>query len=257
MLFNDGDAYEKSMGTWSRLVGDVFIKWLTAKNELDWLDVGCGNGAFSELIVRSCFPKTVHAIDPSTEQIDFARTRPAVAGVAKFEVGDAMALPLDNNSFDIAVMALVIFFVPKPRKGLAEMIRVVRSGGTVASYTWDTINQGSPSSLIGRQLSEMGFTPESPPNPQVSEMTALGKLWSSGGLIDVESQIINVERQFRDIEEYWKIASLFPNIQKIIPALTETQIDEVKARLEPQLSIGSNGQLIQTATANAIKGSVP
>ena len=256
MLFNDGDAYEKSMGTWSRLVGDVFIKWLTAENELDWLDVGCGNGAFSELIVRSCSPKTVHAIDPSTEQIDFARTRPAVAGVAKFEVGDAMALPLDNNSFDIAVMALVIFFVPKPRKGLAEMIRVVRSGGTVASYTWDTINQGSPSSLIGRQLSEMGFTPESPPNPQVSEMTALGKLWSSGGLIDVESQIINVERQFRDIEEYWKIAALFPNIQKIIPVLTETQIDELKARLEPQLSIGSNGQLIQTATANAIKGSV-
>ena len=256
MLFNDGDAYEKSMGTWSRLVGDVFIKWLTAENELDWLDVGCGNGAFSELIVRSCSPKTVHAIDPSTEQIDFARTRPAVAGVAKFEVGDAMALPLDNNSFDIAVMALVIFFVPKPRKGLAEMIRVVRSGGTVASYTWDTINQGSPSSLIGRQLSEMGFTPESPPNSQVSEMTALGNLWSSGGLINVESQIINVERQFRDIEEYWKIASLFPNIQKIIPVLTETQIDELKARLEPQLFIGSNGQLIQTATANAIKGSV-
>jgi ubiquinone/menaquinone biosynthesis C-methylase UbiE len=256
MLFNDGDAYEKSMGTWSRLVGDVFIKWLTAENELDWLDVGCGNGAFSELIVRSCSPKTVHAIDPSAEQIDFARTRPAVAGVAKFEVGDAMALPLDNNSFDIAVMALVIFFVPKPRKGLAEMIRVVRSGGTVASYTWDTINQGSPSSLIGRQLSEMGFTPESPPNPQVSEMTALGNLWSSGGLINVESQIINVERQFRDIEEYWKIASLFPNIQKIIPVLTETQIDELKARLEPQLFIGSNGQLIQTATANAIKGSV-
>ena len=257
MLFNDGGAYEKSMGTWSRLVGDVFIKWLTAENELDWLDVGCGNGAFSELIVTSCSPKTVHAIDPSAEQIDFARTRPAVAGIAKFEVGDAMALPLDNNSFDIAVMALVIFFVPKPRKGLAEMIRVVKSGGTVASYTWDTINQGSPSSLIGRQLSEMGFTPESPPNPQVSEITALGKLWSSGGLIDVESQIINVERQFRDIEEYWKIASLFPNIQKIIPVLTETQIDEVKARLEPQLSIGSNGQLIQTATANAIKGSVP
>ena len=257
MLFNDGGAYEKSMGTWSRLVGDVFIKWLDTEKDLDWLDVGCGNGAFSELIVTSCSPKTVHAIDPSAEQIDFARTRPAAAGIAKFEVGDAMALPFDNNEFAIAVMALVIFFVPKPRKGLAEMIRVVRPGGTVASYTWDSINQGSPSSLISRQLSEMGFTPETPPNPQVSEMTALGELWSSEGLIDVESQIIKVERQFRDIEEYWEIASLFPNIQKIIPVLSEIQIDELKARLEPQLSVGSNGQLIQTATANAIKGSVP
>jgi ubiquinone/menaquinone biosynthesis C-methylase UbiE len=123
------------MGTWSRFVGDVFIKWLDTEKDLDWLDVGCGNGAFSELIVTSCSPKTVHAIDPSAEQIDFARTRPAAAGIAKFEVGDAMALPLDNNEFAIAVMALVIFFVPKPRKGLAEMTWVVRQDGTVASYT--------------------------------------------------------------------------------------------------------------------------
>ena len=28
MLFNDGEAYETSMGTWSRLVGNVFIEWL-------------------------------------------------------------------------------------------------------------------------------------------------------------------------------------------------------------------------------------
>jgi ubiquinone/menaquinone biosynthesis C-methylase UbiE len=256
MLFNDGDAYEKSMGSWSRLVGDIFIEWLAVDEYLDWLDVGCGNGAFSELIVTSCSPNKVQGIDPSAEQIDFAITRSA-AELTNFQVGDAMNLPLNDDSFDVAVMALVIFFVPDPPKGVAEMTRVVRPGGRVTSYTWDSINKGSPSSLISGQLINMGFTPESPPNPQVSEMIALEELWSSNGLTDVESQIIKVERHFRDIEEYWNIASLFPNIQKIIPVLTEIQIIELKARLETQLSIGSNGQLIQTATANAIKGRVP
>ena len=39
-----------------------------------------------------------------------------------------MALPFADASFDAAVMALVLFFVPDPAKGVAEMARVVRPG---------------------------------------------------------------------------------------------------------------------------------
>lgn len=70
--------------------------------------VGSGNGAFTELIVARCAPAEVHGIDPSEEQLAFARTRLA-AGVARFHQGDAMALPFPDDSFDAAVMALVIF----------------------------------------------------------------------------------------------------------------------------------------------------
>ena len=41
-------------------------------------------------------------------------------------------------------MALVIFFVPEPAKGVAEMARVVRPGGTVAAYAWDMLGGGFP-----------------------------------------------------------------------------------------------------------------
>ena len=60
MLFNDGAAYEKMMGSWSRLVGEVFIDWLAPNQGLRWLDVGCGNGAFSDLISSSCSPVFPH-----------------------------------------------------------------------------------------------------------------------------------------------------------------------------------------------------
>ena len=79
-----------------------------------------------------------------------------------------MDLPIDESKFDVAVMALVIFFVPDPAQGVMEMVRTVRSGGIVASYTWDTVNKGSPSSLLSSLLREIGFKPQSPPNAKAS-----------------------------------------------------------------------------------------
>jgi ubiquinone/menaquinone biosynthesis C-methylase UbiE len=138
--FDDGAAYERMMGTWSRLAGDIFLDWLAPRQGLRWIDIGCGSGAFTELLVERCGPVEVQGIDPSEAQLAFARARPA-ARLAQFCRGDATALPFPGGRFDGAVMALVIFFVPEPAKGVAEMVRVVRPGGTVATYAWDTVDQ--------------------------------------------------------------------------------------------------------------------
>jgi trans-aconitate methyltransferase len=52
--FDDGAAYERMMGVWSRMVGEIFLDWVAPKPGLSWVDVGCGNGAFTELIVQRC-----------------------------------------------------------------------------------------------------------------------------------------------------------------------------------------------------------
>src|SRR5579862_7016273 len=130
--FTDGAGYEQMMGIWSRSAGEVFLDWLAPAKDLDWVDVGCGNGAFTELVVDRCAPRGIVGVDPSPEQLSYARGRHST-GVASFVQGDAMALPLPDNSADAAAMALVIFFVPNPAKGVAEMMRVVRSGGSVSA----------------------------------------------------------------------------------------------------------------------------
>src|SRR4051794_10616423 len=119
--FDDGAAYERYMGAWSRLTGETFLHWLAPPPGWRWLDVGCGNGAFTELLVERCAPTSVDGIDPSEPQLAYARTRPA-SRVANFHLGDAMALPFADDTFDAAVMPLVIFFVPEPAKGVAEMV---------------------------------------------------------------------------------------------------------------------------------------
>ena len=127
--FEDGAVYEQGMGRWSALAGEIFLDWLAPPAGLRWLDVGCGSGAFTELLVQRCAPSETHGVDPSEAQLVFARSRPGARSVT-FQSGDAMALPFPDDRFDSAVMALVIFFVPEPAKGVAEMLRVVRPGGT-------------------------------------------------------------------------------------------------------------------------------
>src|SRR5712692_8772918 len=97
--FNDGAAYERMMGIWSRLAGNIFLEWLAPPPGLRWIDVGCGNGAFTELLAERCAPVEIQGIDPSEAQLAFARARPA-ARVAEFRPGDAMALPFPDDRFD-------------------------------------------------------------------------------------------------------------------------------------------------------------
>lgn len=173
--FEDGAAYERMMGVWSRLAGDIFLDWLAPRAGLRWIDVGCGNGAFTELLAARCAPAAIQGIDPSDAQIAFARGRP-LASTANFQTGNAMALPFPENSFEAAIMALVIFFVPDPAKGVAEMVRVVEPGGIVSAYAWDVTGAGLPAAPIHAEMRAMGIAPPLPPSFEASRLESLQEL---------------------------------------------------------------------------------
>lgn len=73
--FIDGVGYEQMMGVWSRLVGERFLDWLVPPPNAHWVDVGCGGGAFTELISQRTSPRGVIGIDPSESQLEYARNR--------------------------------------------------------------------------------------------------------------------------------------------------------------------------------------
>jgi hypothetical protein len=43
--YDYGAAYERMMGAWSRLAGEIFLDWLAPPPGLRWIDIGCGSGA--------------------------------------------------------------------------------------------------------------------------------------------------------------------------------------------------------------------
>jgi hypothetical protein len=63
-LFVDGAAYGRRMGRWSRWVSEIFLDWLAALAGLCWLNVGCGNGAFRNILIARYSPAAVSAVGP-------------------------------------------------------------------------------------------------------------------------------------------------------------------------------------------------
>jgi len=253
--FNDGSAYEQFMGVWSRLVGTVFLDWLDPAAGLRWIDVGCGNGAFTDLVVERCAPAAIEAIDPSEAQLAFARSRASADKIA-FQLGDAMALPFADNSFDVAAMALVIFFVPDPAKGVAEMARAVAPGGLVAAYAWDMYGYGFPLEPILAELRALGRVPPRPPSADASRLETMRDLWHGAGLREVETRQIEVSRGFADFDEFWAISMKGSSTSATIEALPPDVAKGLKERVRAKLPTDASGRIVTSARANAVRGRV-
>ncbi|HET7806758.1 MAG TPA: class I SAM-dependent methyltransferase [Pseudolabrys sp.] len=251
--FDDGAAYERIMGVWSQLAGEQFLDWLAPAAKQRWIDVGCGNGAFTELIVQRCAPAEVDGVDPSEGQLAFARKRPA-SRIARFKQGDAMALPYAEKSFDVATMALVIFFVPDPARGVAEMARVVRTGGSVAAYAWDMHGGGFPWDPVQSELRMLGQKIVYPPSVDASRIDTMRQLWTDAGMTDVETREITVQRTFADFDEFASISLTTPSIGPIVRAMSPGDVDRLKTRLRERLPVDTNGRITYSARANAVKG---
>ncbi|HEX8772960.1 MAG TPA: methyltransferase domain-containing protein [Pyrinomonadaceae bacterium] len=253
--FDDGAAYERYMGKWSQLAGETFLDWLAPKSGLRWLDVGCGNGAFTEMLVERCAPVSVQGIDPSEGQLTFARARP-LSRMAQFRQGDAMALPFPDDTFDAAVMPLVIFFVPDPARGVAEMARVVCPGSGVAAYAWDMVGGGFPYEALHDEMRGLGIAVPTPPSPDASRIDAMRDLWTGAGLDGVETREITVERTFIDFDDYWTTVLGGPSGGPQLAAMASRELSQLRARMRAHLPADATGRITYSARANAVKGRV-
>jgi len=253
--FNDGKAYERSMGRWSRMAGEILIDWLGLPPGLRWIDVACGNGAFTELLVQSCQPVDVQGIDVSEGQLSYARERLAGQAVT-FHQGNAQALPFEDDEFDAAAMALAINLVPDNAKAVAEMARVVRPGGTVATYMWDLNGGGFPMQPIREVLREVG-TETLFFGAEFTEQQNMRGLWETAGLDAIDVRRIDIRLTFDDFDDFWiSNTRTDGTVAKAINSLPESMAETVKERLRERLPSDGQGRISFGAHANAVKGKV-
>jgi len=252
-MFNDGQAYEKLMGRWSRMVGDQFIRWIDVPAGKNWLDVGCGTGAFTEEIIAKCQPASVSGLDPSPAQIEFAKAR-ANLGAVNLQVADAQSLPFADASFDVGVMALVIAFIPDTEKAVAELARVVREGALVATYMWE-FPGGVPLTPIRRAADKLGLKGTDLPNMEASTIPVMKNLWQNAGLTNVETNTFHMEVNYKDFEDFWQVSTQPLNpLGKMIQALPAELKAKLKEETHAQLPAQPDGRIVYGCFANAVKG---
>ena len=250
-FFADGKAYERAMGRLSRIAGEKFLDWLSFPVGLRWLDIGCGTGSFTELLLERNAPSAISAIDPSEDQIGFAKSKPSATRV-DYRQGDAMSLPYGDDGFDVAVMALVIQYIPDRTKAMSEIIRVVRQGGTVAAYVWPGPNDGHPLEPLIDAMRALGGPESGRPGNQIRTIEALIELFETVGLEAIETCTIEIELKFDDFADYW--SSQPPEHYRNLSA---EDVARVKSILREHLPTDENGRISYMARANAIRGQVP
>ncbi|CAM3060629.1 bifunctional demethylmenaquinone methyltransferase/2-methoxy-6-polyprenyl-1,4-benzoquinol methylase UbiE [Corallococcus sp. ZKHCc1 1396] len=116
-----------------RLWRRTAVKLSQAKEGSQVLDCATGTGDLALAFKRKVGPTgRVVGTDFCPEMLESAPAKAAKAGLeVEFQVQDAMALTLPDNSFDVASISFGIRNVDDPVKCLQEMARVVRPGGRV------------------------------------------------------------------------------------------------------------------------------
>lgn len=255
--FDDGAAYENFMGRWSRQIGAVFLDWLSPPRDARWLDVGCGTGVFTQLVLDRCNPAQVTAVDPAPAQIDYVLKQP-LAKRAQFRVGDAMALPFADGGFEIVASALVMNFIPDRPRAVADMRRVTRPGGIVAAYVWDFTRAGSPNWPFGRTMRVLGYSPPRPPGEEDSTRERLSALFEAEKLTEIVTREIEVTTTFPSFEDFWRSQTpSFSPTGRALAAVPETELPKIKKAVRDVLKAPGEGPVTYAARANAIKSRVP
>jgi ubiquinone/menaquinone biosynthesis C-methylase UbiE len=254
--FNDATAYERFMGRWSRAVGVEFLSWLAPAKNARWLDIGCGTGAFTELIFNTCSPAAISAVDPSAEQVDYAKRQP-IGQRADFRVADAQSLPFPDGNFDVVASALVINFVPDRPRAFVEMRRVVRSGGTVAGYVWDFAGRRATGWPFARGMAQIGVQLPRTPGIEDTGAEALHSLLAHAGLRDIAVRPIEIKVTSDNFDNYWSAQTpAFSPTGKAIAALSDADRarlrDAVRAIVLPE----GASRIDYPATAHAWKARV-
>jgi ubiquinone/menaquinone biosynthesis C-methylase UbiE len=260
VAFDDGDAYDRYMGRWSRAIGEKFLGWLDPPANRHWLDVGCGTGAFTELVLVRAAPETIIGIDPSPAQVEHAK-RTVTAPKVDFHTGTATDLPFGTAEFDIVVSALVIHFFPDRPKAFREMLRVTRSGGIVAGYTWrksPTIID-APYGPLARGVIEIAGDVMISPAVSEAMPDGLRATLTAEGYGDIEITTLEASQTFRDFEDYWiSQTATFPHpVAKSVAALSDNDRERLRNLLRTVLPAAVDGTITYFSRATAFKARKP
>jgi SAM-dependent methyltransferase len=259
-MFSAGDAYERFMGRWSRELAPSFVAFAGLRDGDRVLDVGSGTGALSAAVAAAAPSSRIVGIDPSAGYVKFAQAR-HLRGNVTFEVGDAQRLRFADDSFDRTISLLVINFIPDRSKALREMVRVTRSGGTVAAATWD---YGGGMEMLRVFWDEVvalepGDDRRDEKHMPVTRHGELAALWRAHGLRDVVEEPLMTPMRFASFDDYW-----LPFLEKQGPAgdyvagLSADKREQLRERLRHRLlPDGHDRPIAMTARAWAVRGTVP
>jgi SAM-dependent methyltransferase len=194
------DAYGRFMGRFSGPLAEKLVDLVGVEPGRRALDVGCGSGALTGVLVDRLGPGAVAAVDPSASFVDVVRTRHPGMDV---RCASAEELPFADSSFDVVLASLVVHFMADPVRGIGQMKRVATPGGVVAATVWDHAGGHGPLALFWSAVRSLDPTaPDESDLPGVVE-GHLAELFHAAGFADVRSTSLVVQVDHPTFDDWW------------------------------------------------------
>jgi SAM-dependent methyltransferase len=193
------DAYGRFMGRYSWPLAPLFLDAVGVPPRGRALDVGCGSGALTGVLVDRFGVDAVSAADPSEPLVSGLRERFPGLDV---RIAPAEDLPFPDDDYDAVLAQLVVHFMADPVRGIAEMARTARPGGIVATCVWD----GATGPLADFWAAVRTVDPSAVDESRLNGAREghLGELSEQAGLRDVETGVVTVTIEHPDFDDWWE-----------------------------------------------------
>lgn len=196
-----GATYDAFMGRYSRLLAGRFADAAGVESGQAALDVGCGPGALTAVLVERLGVDGVSACDPAP---GFAAECAARFPGVEVEVGRAESIPFETGRFDHAMAQLVLHFVSDPDAAASEMMRVVRPGGRVSACVWDFEQEMEMLRHFWDAALEIDRdAPDEARTLRFGRSGEIAGLFESAGLVDVRELTLSVASTYSGFDELW------------------------------------------------------
>jgi SAM-dependent methyltransferase len=188
------------MGRFSEPLAVLFAERVGVQPGQRALDVGCGPGALTAVLIERLGADHVQAIDPSESFVAAVRAR--LPGVDA-QRGVAEQLRFPDGVFDRVLAQLVVHFMTDPAAGLREMARVTRPDGRIGACVWDHAGGGGPLSTFWQAVADTD--PEAPGEAELpgTREGHLADLCATAGLRDIESSSLTTTLLFQSFADWW------------------------------------------------------
>jgi SAM-dependent methyltransferase len=195
------EAYDRFMGRYSVPLANQFADFALVAHPQRVADIGCGPGALTAELAKRLGTGAVSAVDPSEQFVTAARQRFPEVDIQK---ASAEELPFEDGVFDTTLAQLVVHFMADPAKGLGEMKRVTRAGGTVGACVWDHAGEKGPLHVFWQAARQLD--PEAPDESELAGAREghLVELFREAGLATVEHDALTVAVEHPSFEEWWE-----------------------------------------------------
>jgi SAM-dependent methyltransferase len=260
-MFSDTEAYERFMGRWSRLLAPLLVNFTEIPDSGQVLDIGSGTGALTFAIAEGSKNRRIVGIDRSKEYVAYATSKNLFPDRARFQVGDAQQLPFTDGMFDSSSSLLVINFIPDRVKAVSEMHRVTKPGGKISAAVWDYGSGMRMLRVFWDTAASIDTRAEKLDERHMPLCRAgeLSQLWTSGGIINVDEQPLDIMMQFASFTDYWDAFLLGQGpAGAYVRTLDADRLKALRDEVKRRLSVANEGSpMALPARAWAVRGMVP